>query len=179
MASRKGVFNMVEPTNMSGEGSSAAKPTVPVTGGCLCGAVRYVSAAPPIAGYYCHCTMCQKSYGGLFQATLRFAGATFAFSTAEPHYYRSSAFARRGFCAQCGSPIVFVYDGNQDVWVLLGSLDHPEDWPLTKDADWGRTEHVGIESKVPWYQIKDGLRQKTSEAIVSRAAAMEHSAGNQ
>jgi hypothetical protein len=109
-----------------------ANPTVPITGGCLCGAVRYESAAPPIAGFYCHCTMCQKNYGGLFQATVKFAGSTFAFSKAEPIYYRSSAFARRGFCAQCGSPIVFLYDGNQNVWVLFGSLDHPEDWPLTR-----------------------------------------------
>jgi hypothetical protein len=165
---------MAEQTNTESEGSSLANPTVPVTGGCLCGAVRYESAAPPIAGFYCHCTMCQKNYGGLFQATVNFAGSTFAFSKAEPNYYRSSTFARKGFCAQCGSPIVFVYDGNQDVWVLFGSLDHPEDWPLTKDAALGRTEHVGIEAKVPWYEINDGLHQKMSESIVSRAAVIDH-----
>jgi hypothetical protein len=27
-----------------------------------------------------------------------------------------------GFCAVCGSPLVFVYDGNPDAWMLFGSL---------------------------------------------------------
>jgi hypothetical protein len=150
---------------------------VRVTGGCLCGAVRYESTAPPIQGYYCHCTMCQKNYGGLFQATVKFAGPAFAFTKGEPKYYRSSAFARRGFCAVCGSPLVFVYDGNPDAWILFGSLDHPEDWPLTRDAAWGQTEHVYIESKVPWYEITDGLPQnQANESMVAQAAAIEYAA---
>ena len=151
---------------------------VPVTGGCLCGAVRYESTAPPIKGYYCHCTTCQKNYGGLFQAMVKFAGSAFAFTKGEPKYYRSSAFARRGFCAACGSPLVFVYDGNPDAWILFGSLDHPEDWPLTRDAAWGQTEHVFIKSKVPWYEINDGLPQNQvlSSEMVARAAAIEYAA---
>jgi hypothetical protein len=39
---------------------------------------------------------------------------------------------------------------------MVGSLDHPEDWPPT----W---EHSGIESKVPWYGITDDLPQTTTE----------------
>ncbi|BCH29321.1 hypothetical protein MesoLjLc_12510 [Mesorhizobium sp. L-8-10] len=60
---------------------------------------------------------------------------------------------------------------------LLGSLDHPEDWPLTKDAAWGQTEHVFIESKVPWYEINDGLPQtqaNPSELMVATAAAIDY-----
>ncbi len=151
-----------------------ANQLVPVTGGCLCGAVRFESTAPPIRGFYCHCTICQKNYGGLFQATVKFAGSAFAFAKGEPKYYRSSEFARRGFCAECGSPIMFEYDGNPDIWVLIGSLDHPKDWPLTKDAPWGQTEHVCIESKVLWYEINDGLPQKPSELMVARAAAIKY-----
>ena len=55
------------------------------------------------------------------------------------------------------------YDGNPNVGVLLGSLDHPEDWPLTKDAVWGQTEHVYIGSKLPWYEVNDGLQQNASD----------------
>jgi hypothetical protein len=72
---------------------------------------------------------------------------------------------------------VFVYDGNPDAWILFGSLDHPEDWPLTRDAAWGPTEHVYIESKVPWYQITDGLPQnQANESMVAQAAAIEYAA---
>ncbi len=149
---------------------------IPVTGGCLCGAVRYELKEPPIRGFYCHCTICQKNYGGLFQATVQFSGSDFQFTKGEPKYYRASNFAKRGFCAECGSPIVFLYEGNPNVWILIGSLDHREDWPFTKDASWGQSEHWYIETKVPWYEISDGLPQKPSEAAVVMKAAMEHAA---
>ena len=63
-------------------------------------------------------------------AGVKFSGAAFGLTSGELCYYRSSQFARRGFCATCGSPIAFRYDGNPDYWVLLGSLDRPDDWPL-------------------------------------------------
>lgn len=31
-----------------------AEKHVPITGGCLCGAVRYESTEPPVNGGYCH-----------------------------------------------------------------------------------------------------------------------------
>ena len=132
---------------------------VPVRGGCACGAVRYKAADAPTQGFYCHCTICRKSYGGLYQATLKFDGRTFQLTKGELKHHRSSDFARRGFCAECGSPIVFLYEGNPNVWVLVGSLDHPEDWPLTKDAAWGPSGHRYVETRVPWHEIIDGLPQ--------------------
>jgi hypothetical protein len=118
--------------------------------------------------------MCQKNYGGLYQATVRLAGGGFAFTKGKPKYYRSSAFGRRGFCPDCGSPIAFVYEDNPDFWILVGSLDHPEDRPLTKEATWGVVEHVCVESKAPLYSISDGLRQKRTDEVVTRTAAIDH-----
>jgi len=63
---------------------------IPVTGGCLCGAVRYESAAPPNLVGFCHCRMCQKAYGGLFAIFADFPGDAFRFTSGEPRYYRSS-----------------------------------------------------------------------------------------
>jgi hypothetical protein len=107
--------------------------------------------------------MCQKNSGGPYQATLRFAVSSLSFTTGEPKYYRSSTFGRRGFWAGCGSPIAFVYEGQPHVWILLGTLDHPEDWPMTRDAAWGPIEHFYVETKVPWLNIDDGLPQKRSD----------------
>ena len=150
---------------------------VPVEGGCLCGAVRYRSEKSPLQGAYCHCTMCQRNYGGLFMAALQFTGADFRFTKGLPKYHRSSEFTRRGFCAECGSPLVFVYNSNPHVWVLVGSLDHPEGWPLTKGASWGQTVHLHVDNKIAWSAIDDGLPQLTGETTPFRDEAMVRSAG--
>lgn len=138
-------------------------PHSPIEGGCLCGAVRYRSARPPLQGAYCHCTMCQKTYGGLFMATIEFVHDDFKFTRGLPKYHRSSAVARRGFCGECGSPLVFAYDNSPNIWVLIGSLDHPEDWPLLKGAPWGQAMHLHVDNKVSWLTIDDGLPQFTGE----------------
>ncbi len=44
--------------------------TMPVTGGCLCGAVRYEAIEPPHHAEYCHCNTCKKARGGIFAAHL-------------------------------------------------------------------------------------------------------------
>jgi hypothetical protein len=100
--------------------------------------------------------MCQKASGNLFIVFADFPGPTFSYTRGEPTYYRSSDIATRGFCRECGTPIVFRYDYSPDPAIMLGCLDHPEDWP----PNW---EHSGIESKVPWYRISDNLPQSTTE----------------
>ncbi|MCX7177374.1 MAG: GFA family protein, partial [Proteobacteria bacterium] len=38
--------------------------SVPFSGGCVCGAVRYECVAEPLAVAHCYCTDCQKTSGG-------------------------------------------------------------------------------------------------------------------
>ena len=145
---------------------------VPMTGGCLCGAVRYESKAAPTEGFYCHCRICQNFFGSLFGAFVRVARSSFAFTKGMPAFYRSSDVARRGFCESCGSPMVFVYDNaDSDFWVSAGSLDHPEDWPLTKSAAWGPVVHGHVDSKISWQEIDDGLPQRTGQTALYRQEA--------
>ncbi len=133
-----------------------AEARVPVTGGCLCGAIRFESSEAPKLVGFCHCRMCQKASGGLFAVFADFPGEAFNFTRGEPQYFRSSDIATRGFCRECGTPISFQYDGSSGPAIMVGTLDHPEDWPPT----W---EHSGIESKVPWFAINDELPQTTTE----------------
>lgn len=128
-----------------------------ITGGCLCGAVRYESTEPPIYVGYCHCRICQKAYGNLFGVFAAFPAAALKFTQVSPKYYRSSKHAQRGFCSECGTPISFVYEDDPEPGVLLGTLDNPGAWPPTPDHG-----HTGIESKVSWLEIHDGLPQTTT-----------------
>jgi hypothetical protein len=149
-----------------------ANANLPVTGGCLCGAVRYVSVTPPSEGFYCHCRTCQRFFGGLSGAFVRIARASLVFTKGAPSYYRSSDVATRGFCVTCGSPMVFVYDAPAaDYWIGIGSLDRPEDWPLTRSASWGPVAQGHVDRKIPWQEIDDGLPQRTSEKAVYRQQA--------
>lgn len=42
----------------------------PITGGCLCGAVRYEVSAKPISGFNCNCRSCQKALGAPYLAAM-------------------------------------------------------------------------------------------------------------
>ena len=136
-----------------------AEKHIPITGGCLCGAVRYESTEPPVNGGYCHCKMCQKASGGLFVSWLEFPPTGFRFTKGKPHFYRSSEWSQRGICSTCGSQLAFSYDDDPAVVVMIGSLDHPNDWPLTHDGWWG---HAYVDEKVSWHDISDDLPQFAS-----------------
>lgn len=132
-----------------------------IEGGCLCGAIRYRSMKAPTAGAFCHCRICQKAYGGPHMAGLRFDDGV-EFTQGTPTYFRSSEVAQRGFCTGCGSPLVFVYDKAPDMWIMIGSLDHPEDWPMTAEALWGQVVHTQTNYKIEWEVLNDGLPQVKS-----------------
>lgn len=145
---------------------------VPVTGGCLCGAVRFEAKAAPTEGFYCHCRSCQKFFGNLSAPFVRFTRSSLAFTKGAPSYYRSSDVATRGFCSACGSPMIFVYDNPEsDFWISVSALDHPEDWPLTSSATWGPVVHGHVDSKIAWQEIGDGLPQRTGQTAIYRQEA--------
>lgn len=133
--------------------------TLPVSGGCLCGAVRYEAGVPPERAHYCHCRMCQKAFGNVFAMFADFPTDEFRVTRGEPKFYKSSAWAERGFCADCGTPLMFRYltpgPLSGRIGVSIGSLDHPEDAPPE--------HHWGIESQVPWLAIDDGLPRTRTE----------------
>ena len=124
-------------------------------GGCLCGAVRYEASEAPQSAGYCHCGMCQRSSGSVVTASATFPKAAFHFTRGEPKFYKSSKIAERGFCANCGSRLVYRPFHADWIRVEMGSLDNPEDVPPT--------EHYGIESQVLWLTIDDGLPRKRTE----------------
>ena len=130
--------------------------TMPITGGCMCGAIRYEATEPPHEVSYCHCRMCQRWTGNLFMSSAMFRDAEFRFTQGEPKFYQSSALIERGFCANCGTQVCDRYlKGVDGVFATIGSLDHPEDWPPT--------HHFGIESQIPWLTIDDDLPRARTE----------------
>ena len=127
---------------------------LPITGGCQCGAVRYALHAAPGNAHFCHCRMCQRAVGGPFAALTSMARTQIEWTRGEPAWFQSSSVATRGFCRDCGTPLSFAYDRSDRFSVTIGSLDHPEDFPIVI--------HYGVESKMPWLKLCDGLPEEAT-----------------
>jgi hypothetical protein len=97
-----------------------------LTGGCQCGAVRYVITGPLEGPHICHCRMCQKAFGNFFAALVGTQRVFFRWTKGAPGIFKSSSVVERGFCARCGTPLSFAYVDSPRIAVAIGSLDHPE-----------------------------------------------------
>ena len=96
-----------------------------MTGGCQCGRVRYEADVEDDEAYLCHCRMCQRATGGVSIAFRSMERDAVRWTGAEPDRYRSSPFARRGFCRSCGTPLTFQFDGGDKMDLTVGSFDKP------------------------------------------------------
>ncbi len=91
-----------------------------ISGGCQCGAVRYRIEKLGRATI-CHCRMCQKAFGAFYGPLVTGHGLTW--TRGEPSWFQSSNKVRRGFCAACGTPL--IYDAGKELEVAIGTLDDP------------------------------------------------------
>src|SRR3546814_13847448 len=77
------------------------------TGGCLCGAVRYEVKGPLRDVVNCHCSMCQRLHGNFGpHSKARKVNITIT-ADAGVAWYKTSEIARRGFCSECGSNLLW------------------------------------------------------------------------
>lgn len=121
-------------------------------GGCLCGAVRYEITAAPLTVANCHCSMCRRHSGAAFLTYAAFPRDKVIFTGEIPKLYRSSPEAERGHCASCGSPLIFVFDADQDtIWIAVGSI--------AKADQLVPQEHWYVADKLSWVALDDGLKQ--------------------
>lgn len=119
-----------------------------MTGGCLCGAVRYEAKGEPVFSVLRYCRDCQKASGaghaplvGVAKDNLTVTGPIKTFSKPGG----SGKNATRHFCAECGSLILGSSDAVPAlVSVSVGTLDDPSKFqPRTaiftrSRADWDK-----------------------------------------
>lgn len=81
---------------------------LPLTGGCVCGAVRYEIAQSPRMVYACHCTDCQRITSSAFSLGMVIAEEGFCVTGAEPRLVfggvtESGRRKQRFVCGECGT----------------------------------------------------------------------------
>jgi class 3 adenylate cyclase len=139
-----------------------------LSGGCLCGDVRYVATEKPLGSMLCHCRICQRFSGAPILGGTTFQASAVRFVKGAPKYFQSTKIAERGFCANCGAALTYRgLIGVWTKWIMLwtASLDEPEKFPPTY--------HLGIESTMPWLHIHDDLPRtacKDSPSLVDAYA---------
>ncbi|WP_426956844.1 GFA family protein [Muricoccus radiodurans] len=123
-----------------------------LTGGCHCGRVRYEAEGKLFHPTLCHCRDCRRVSGAPCVAWFTVSSAGFRITQGVLRHYASSARAERGFCGDCGTPILFqAHDLPQEVDVTTASLDDPEAVPPA--------DHTQVGSRLSWMRLADGLRQ--------------------
>jgi hypothetical protein len=125
-----------------------------VSGGCLCGGVRFEVEPPFRRASHCHCSRCRKHSGTFGLTQGRVARERFRLLAGEEllRVYRPADDAAvKVFCSVCGSSLFGGHWPNGDeVSVRLGALDgDPEIRPQY---------HSFVDSRAPWDVLpEDGL----------------------
>jgi hypothetical protein len=128
-----------------------------VSGGCLCGAVRYEIDGRISPIVLCHCSKCRKANGSAFHAGSVCRSRKFrwvAGREAITRFKTESGYTTQ-FCSTCGSPVPSEPSSEGLVVLPTGALDQdPGSRPFG---------HIWVGSKAAWYEIKDDLPQRLED----------------
>jgi hypothetical protein len=123
-----------------------------MTGGCMCGSVRFETAGDPFLVNHCHCHSCRKHNGAAVVTLAGFKAEQVTFDGDERSIYESSPGAKRAFCGKCGTPL--TWEGDDDdlgsiCEIHISTFDNPE--ALVPTA------HAFEPERIPWFDVADGL----------------------
>ncbi len=127
-----------------------------LSGGCLCGAVRYKVQGPAVQTTLCHCEDCRRASGAPVVAWTFFRSGALSW---EKGSAKLVVFAERerSFCGDCGTPLMF-YDPGIPEWfeINTNTLDDPE-VHAPSDECW-------TEDRLPWGLSAGGIPSFHREA---------------
>lgn len=130
--------------------------TEDMTGGCLCGAVRYRCRGEPISMGLCQCERCQRQSGSAFLIATVFAREAVHFEQGELSTYAAhgedGAGLYRHFCPTCGSAIMITLDRYPDIRSIMGGTLDDKRRLVPRFSLW-------CSSGQPWLTLPDSIRQ--------------------
>ena len=131
------------------------------TGGCQCGAVRYVLRRKTIAVYACHCGECQRQSASAFGLSLPFAREELELTGELGSYRRatdSGSFTTGYFCPGCGVRLFHVSDRNTSRGTLkAGTLDDT--------SVLAPSFHLWTSRRQPWVLLPENVPQFETQSV--------------
>lgn len=143
-----------------------AETGVTLSGGCMCGAVRYDVIGSPNRVLHCHCHSC-RSHTGAGVATLAvLAPEQIEFSGEERSIYNSAPNVGRAFCGACGTPLTWETTlGEEPICAIhISTFDDPD--RLKPDG------HSFYGERISWFDIADDLPRH--EGFVADSKPMQY-----
>jgi hypothetical protein len=127
--------------------------SVPLEGGCGCGAVRYRLTSDPLFIHCCHCLNCQRQTGSAFVINLLIEADCVELLAGDPEPVsvpRTGGKKQRIWrCPTCQVAVYSQYTSPRVRFVRGGTLDDPA--AVAPDV------HIFTRSKVPWVTLPDGV----------------------
>jgi hypothetical protein len=120
-----------------------------LTGGCLCGAVRFTTTAEPQMTFVCHCRDCQKFSGSAFGALVVFPREEVTITGTMKSFTSLGGSGKpivRHFCPECGSSIAEEAGAAPGRMVLnVGTFDEPKSVAPARE--------VFCDDALPWVHL--------------------------
>ena len=139
-----------------------------MTGGCMCGAVRYETTGEPFLVSHCHCLSCRKHNGAPVVTLAGFTKDKVRFTGEDRGIYESSPGVGRAFCSKCGTPLTWEGDGGEDLGMIvelhLSTFDDPETLVPTG--------HAFYAERICWFEVADSLPRY--EGFVDGSTLLRH-----
>ena len=120
-----------------------------IEGGCLCGQVRYRVNGNLRGVVNCHCGQCRRTHGHFAAYTDTLSDALTFEKDDGLRWFRSSDFASRGFCSNCGASLFWKPVSGERISIAAGTLDAPTGLHTVSNIF---CSHAG-----DYYTINDGL----------------------
>ncbi|MBK9001250.1 MAG: GFA family protein [Myxococcales bacterium] len=123
-----------------------------VSGGCLCGDVRFELTLPVRFCAHCHCSMCRRAHGAPLVTWVGVPQEQLRFVSGEERLvrYASSAAGRRSFCGRCGSTLFFEAERwPNEVHVARANVEGDVGVPVQAHCYW--------DDRADWLPVGDQL----------------------
>ncbi|MCV0424818.1 MAG: GFA family protein [Roseibium sp.] len=103
-----------------------------LTGGCLCGSVKFTAVPTNDEMGVCHCEMCRRWTGGTYMAVS--CGDSVAYEDEGAlGVYKSSDYGERVFCKTCGSTIAWRLRDGSHTSLSAQAFDDPSIFKFTTE----------------------------------------------
>lgn len=132
-----------------------------MTGGCLCGAVRFEAVPKNLEVGACHCGMCRRWSGGVFLVVD--CGANIKFENEDNiEKYKSSEWGERGFCKKCGTSLFWKMQDKGQYYLSAAALDNQDRLNFSHE--------IFVDEKPDYYSFANETHKMTGAEVFAAFA---------